>query len=79
MHLLETCKEIECQLLLPLIVLEVSTGARRREGLGLPWRDVSFSQGGYYIATYEKPRNKSGFMERDGVTASEENEPRSST
>ena len=36
-------EQSECQQLLPLIVLAVSTGARKMEGLGLPWRDVGFS------------------------------------
>lgn len=50
-RLLEACKKSESEYLFTVVVLALSTGARKMEILGLKWRDVDLSRG--VITLYE--------------------------
>ena len=53
--LLKACKASENPMLYPLVVLAVSTGARRGELLGLHWRDIDWSRG---VAVLHETKNR---------------------
>ena len=53
-RLLEECKKSESQYLYTAVVLALSTGGRRMEILGLPWKDVDFTRG---IITLHETKN----------------------
>ncbi|MEE8289852.1 MAG: site-specific integrase [Candidatus Tectomicrobia bacterium] len=54
-RLLEVCTTSAQPLLLPVVVLALSTGARKMELLGLTWRDVDLRRGQFIL---EKTKNR---------------------
>lgn len=53
-RLLEACKKSESEYLYTVVVLALSTGARKMEILGLKWRDVELSRG---VITLHETKN----------------------
>lgn len=53
-HLLEACKKSESECLYTVVVLALSTGARKMEILGLKWQDVDLARG---VITLQETKN----------------------
>ena len=53
-RLLAACKDSECELLYPVVVFALSTGARKGEILGLTWSDIDWENG---IAIFRDTKN----------------------
>lgn len=54
-RLLEACKGSTCKYLYPIVVIALSTGARKGEILGLRWKDIDLKRG---IARLETTKNR---------------------
>lgn len=52
--LLQVCQESQCAYLYPIVIIAISTGARRGEILNLRWRDVDLERG---LARLVKTKN----------------------
>jgi len=63
-RLLEACKESESHLLYPVVVLALSTGARRSEILTLKWNQVDLQRG--QIILYETKNNEIRYLPLTG-------------
>jgi len=53
--LLEVCKASECKVLFPIVLIALSTGARKMEILNLRWKDVDFKR---EVIILRKTKNK---------------------
>jgi integrase len=54
-HLLDACRISDCPYLYPIVVIALSTGARKNEIMHLRWRDIDFERG---VARLERTKNR---------------------